>query len=173
MSYYTVTLFSLHTGVQSHEAHFANTRSQTLDSHGAFLTQLHKLTATALVNWQKSNEYCPVTGTPSTGIYPWRNMCQINQHRRQACSTLAEARSIHHCVLADVKCLVLVFHEINCMSSASKGLCLHTAFLLSASKITSAPVFRLICTHALPDLLRLVKRDTFKSAVRCSERPDQ
>ncbi|EJK64187.1 hypothetical protein THAOC_15104 [Thalassiosira oceanica] len=68
-------------------------------------------------------------------------MCQINQHRRQTCFTLAKARPIHHCSSRE----------------PSVNAC-------SAGQITSASVF--ICTHALLDSWRPAK----PSKVRCSER---
>ena len=87
------------TGVQSHEAHFANTRS-----HGAFLTPLHNelaMTATALVNWQKTNKYCPVTGTPLEFIHG--GTC--------ARSTNTEGRPVLHWPRQDPSIIVLVENQ--------------------------------------------------------------
>ena len=85
--------------VQSNEAHFANPRS-----HGAFLNPLHNelaLTATALVNWQKSNKYCPVTGTPLEFIHG--GTC--------ARSTNTEDRPVLHWPRQDPSIIVLVENQ--------------------------------------------------------------
>mmetsp|Transcript_24907 Transcript_24907/g.56829 ORF Transcript_24907/g.56829 Transcript_24907/m.56829 type:complete len:509 (+) Transcript_24907:194-1720(+) len=87
------------TEVQSHEAHFANTRS-----HGAFLNPIHNelaMTATALVNWQKSNKYCPVTGTPLEYIHG--GTC--------ARSTNTEDRPVLHWPRQDPSIIVLVENQ--------------------------------------------------------------